>query len=269
MAAIALVANDVAALKRQLHHTLPDEKSSHLCEAIAAAIGFNTYAALLARLKASDVRERSDAEVRLLDDQVFDSRLAQLNPDNQPGWWSHPTEGMSFDELGCEALIQTLAPSQHEDIQFDTARKRAWRVLMVSAVNAGLKQGLFTLMPGGNKWPGATNDPSTYSHHRFEYSLSPTLRVGVGMTDIGFEELSLSVVVNPTKRCYERLAEGSKDYLDLDDGDATAFGWLERQRGAWLQSSPAVFHSRRLLLDQLAAIEVRPAGFGDRGRVVY
>jgi hypothetical protein len=35
----------------------------------------------------------------------------------------------------------------------DSIRRRAWRNLMISAINAGLEQNLFTLVPDDNRWP--------------------------------------------------------------------------------------------------------------------
>jgi hypothetical protein len=42
-------------------------------------------------------------------------------------------------------------------------------------------------------------------------------------------------------------------------------GW---QRGAWMQSSDDSFNCRKVLLGELAALQVEPMGYGDRGRVI-
>lgn len=51
-------------------------------------------------------------------------------------------------------------------------------------------------------------------------------------------------------------------------GEAFAAGWLERERGAWIQSPTSSFAFRRTLVQELAALTVRAMGFGDRGRVI-
>jgi hypothetical protein len=51
---ISITKNAVDALKRELYRRLPDIKSSHRCEAMARGLGFNSYAALLAKAKASE-----------------------------------------------------------------------------------------------------------------------------------------------------------------------------------------------------------------------
>jgi hypothetical protein len=37
---------------------------------------------------------------------------------------------------------------------YKSPRTRAWRNLMVAAINAGLEQGHFGLTPDDNRWPG-------------------------------------------------------------------------------------------------------------------
>jgi hypothetical protein len=54
----------------------------------------------------------------------------------------------------------------------------------------------------------------------------------------------------------------------FDAGDAFGTTWVERERGAWMQSSDSSFNCRKALLDQLAALQVEPQGYGDRGRVI-
>ena len=48
-------------------------------------------------------------------------------------------------------LISTMPDSAY-DIEYTSARKRAWRNLMVCAINAGLTQKLFSLRPGDNRF---------------------------------------------------------------------------------------------------------------------
>lgn len=266
MAAIALYQPDIRALKSCLLTLLPDEKSSHLSEALARALHFNSHAALLAHVESRPVVDKSDTEVRLLDDVAFDQRMVELNPANSPGWWSHPMDGNTFDliALDCPAVVQTWAPRVDQTIEFHSPRKKAWRTLMVSAINAGLQQGRFTLHALGNRWPGSTNDYVGCQPDRYEFELMPGLRAVVGVSDINCGELSLTVAVNPTPSCYARLARGSVFIgLDRRSAQALAQGWLERAQGAWLQYSPEAFICRRVLSQTLASVDVRPQGFGD------
>ena len=54
----------------------------------------------------------------------------------------------------------------------------------------------------------------------------------------------------------------------FDAGDAFGTTWVERERGAWMQSSDSSFNCRKSLLDQLASMRVEPHGYRDRGRVI-
>ena len=54
----------------------------------------------------------------------------------------------------------------------------------------------------------------------------------------------------------------------FDAGDAFAAGWLERERGLWLQFSPERFNCRRAMVEMLASLDIQPAGYGDRGKVM-
>ena len=96
---------------------------------------------------------------------------------------------------------------------------------------------------------------------RFEIAGLPAM---AWFSDAGFGELNVGVAVKPTEYTlrHHRGGEG------FAFGDAVADGWLERERGAWLQSSITLFACRRDLEARLAAVDVRPLCFGDRGRVI-
>lgn len=135
-------------------------------------------------------------------------------------------------------------------------RKAAWRNLMVAAINAGLDQGLFGLDPEDNRF----EDNVTF---RFSFDGLPAI---AHIRDISFGELAVHVAVNPTDRAEEWIEAHNSGFLA---GDAFASGWLEREKGRWLQvSENPVGCVRAALLDRIVATRVEPKGFADTGRVM-
>ncbi len=61
MAVLRLTPANLVFMKRSLRKAYPDVKSSHLTEALAAAVGSKTHAALIIRLEAQEVVARIDA----------------------------------------------------------------------------------------------------------------------------------------------------------------------------------------------------------------
>lgn len=86
MAAIALSVQSLRSLKNALQDRFPTIKSSHMSEALASALGFRTYAALLAK-----VTERIPATLHPLVEERFVERLNRLG---YPG-----IQAFSFDEF--------------------------------------------------------------------------------------------------------------------------------------------------------------------------
>jgi hypothetical protein len=76
MAVIVLSRRNVAALKVSLLQTFPEVRSSHADEALAAGIGFRTYAALLAALKAQGSGSRVNV---FLSEEMVGKRLKELS----------------------------------------------------------------------------------------------------------------------------------------------------------------------------------------------
>lgn len=109
-------------------------------------------------------------------------------------------------------------------------------------------------------------DPEGSGHRdegcMFEFILPNGLPAKGYVGDAGFGELSIHAAVNPRGNWVRTLNAG------FDAGDATAQGWLERERGAWLQSSQEMLTCRRALGKSLAELNAVPKGFGDRGRVI-
>lgn len=250
MASIPLAESALASLKKSLRTEYPEIKSSHLTEAIAAALGRKSHAALLADLSKPD-----SPGYDLLVDEDFDKRLQEF------GYPADQEFSFEWLDKSVPELISTVPPSAF-DIEYRSERERAWRNLMVCAINEGLRLKLFTLHHENYNW-----EPQENAHHRrdgrvFDFALPNGLPARGYVGDAGFGELSIHVAVNPIGDWVKAWNAG------FTAGDAFAAGWLEREKGAWLQSSTAQFNCRKPLLKSLASIEVRPRGFGDRGRVI-
>ena len=246
MAAIAVSEPCVAAVKKALVKNRPDVRSSHLSEALAQALRRRTHAAL----RTDMARYREDPPIELLDDQRFEHRLAEMG--------YPPESGFRFERLDAPGLIPTVDPRGGK-IMYRSERARAWRNMMVCAINAALGQKLFSLVPNDNRWPGAKNREEGAL---FDFAMPNGLPARAYVDDAGYAELSIHVAVNP-KGDWVRTGNGG-----FTAGDAFARSWLERQRGAWLQTGMSGFKCRRALVKTLASIAVEPHGYGDRGHVI-
>lgn len=251
--AIALSEPSLAALKKSLRKYLPDVRSSHLTEAMAAALGFRTHASLITTLPP----QASDPSIQLLDNERFEARLRdfgyQLADDDFRFEWL----------LDCKALIETM-PDSGYDIEYRSQRDQAWRNLMVLTINEGIRQKLFSLRTDDNRWPGV--EPGSYGHrgtgHVFGFNLPDGKPAKGYVSDAGFGELNIHAAVFPKEDLVRTMDSG------FYAGDAFARGWLERERGAWLQSSQEFLNCRKWLIGDLLNMDVKPIGFGDRGRVI-
>jgi len=133
----------------------------------------------------------------------------------------------------------------------------AWRNMMVAGINAGLEQGMFGLSPEDNRWDG---DEAVY---RFAFDDLPAIAC---VRDIGYGELSVHVAIEPTERAERHIRAYNAGFVA---GEAFASGWLERESGAWLQTSRSPTGSiRNALLDRVADAPLTPLGYADRGRVM-
>jgi hypothetical protein len=196
MTAIALTESSLLNAKRALSAGLPTEKSSHLTEALAAACGYQTHAALLAALRGGN---EADPDFVLLDDASFVRRLSQL------------TGGADVRKNGFAGFERLEYPSRHEivrtqskrwkGIRFKSTRGRAWRNAMVAAINAGISQRLFSVRPGDNRWPGAseTSDHKPREPHAYRFMIGDIPAVA-SVSDAGWDELSIHVALWPTAR---------------------------------------------------------------------
>ena len=257
MPCILLTEPAIAAVKAELlreYSELDEVKSSHLSEALARALGFKTHASLLAAVRDPLRKPAAEDDYRLLNYEAFRRRLEELTG-------VADEEGWDQFELGSyPGLIQTY--DGREVVEYKSERTRAWRNIMVAAVNAGLDAGLFTIRPNDNRWDGAGDRHALCrAHVTFEVAGLPAMAF---FSDAGMGELNVGIAVNPTA-----IAVRDKSAADnFSWGDAVALGWLERERGAWLQSSTSRFACRRALQMQLATLSVSPRCFGDYGRVI-
>ena len=94
MAAIPLNQASVATVKKELAKSRPDVRSSHLTEALAAALRRRTHASLRADL----ARYRDDPPIEHLNDELFQSRLKELGYQAEPRF--------SFEFLTAPCLIR-------------------------------------------------------------------------------------------------------------------------------------------------------------------
>lgn len=249
MAAIPLCEAPLAALKKSLLDEFPEIKSSHLSEAMAYCLGFRTYASL----KAALVGPERDRPFAILKAQRFIERLIQLGYENDPEFDFELLLGGLHSPQG----VVSTEPISAYDIQYKTSRQKAWRNLMVCAINAALDQALFTLRPNDNRFNASRGQGSL-----FDFTLPNGLPARGYVSDAGFDELNVHAAVNPDG---DWVRAGDAGFMA---GNAVALSWLERKNGVWLQSSYDRFHCRKGLLAQLAELKVDPHGYGDRGRVI-
>jgi hypothetical protein len=248
MAAVLLSEAPIAALKKALRAEFSDVKSSHLSEALAWSAGFRTHASLLAAMQGPE----DDRPFVLLDTARMLARLEQLGYPKDPEFDFE----LTIDAARPLGAVSTMPDSAYE-IVYTTARQRAWRNLMVCAVNAGLEQRLFTLRPGDNRFVDTDR-----SGVPFDFVLPNGLPARGWVADAGFQELSVHAAVHP------KATAANSRYAGFAAGDAFGTTWLERERGAWIQFSDGGFKCRRALLETLAQMKVEPAGYGDRGAII-
>lgn len=240
-------------IKNDLIIGFPDVKSSHLTEALAVALGFNTNAALQARLAAAG---NADPDILLLDESRFYGRLDAF------GYQIERDELVFFHLQDDKSVIDTT-PISSFDIEYASPESRAWRNLMVSAINAGIQQKLFTVKEDDNRWPGYNrNDPHNSPAFAYDFTIAG-MPARAEVRDNSYGELAIHTAVLPTGKFL-----GSGPILKPLAGAAEAASWLERRSGAWLMSAVDQFASRKDLIEVLASVDVEPLCYGDRGRVI-
>ena len=255
---VTLTSENVQTVKRALRAHFPQLQSAHLTEALAAAFGKRTHAALLADLAGAS----SDKRFVALDESAFADRLKTLSGHS----FTSPKKGGLFHALaypeGAEPIL-TWSPD-FDRPSFKTQRQQAWRAMMVAAINAGVERGLFSMTAGDDRWPSADpKDP--WSRNRYDYPFKVgDIPAVASVENGGFGELRVFVVFWPTPNSSEWLHAVGDHFLA---GDAHADGWLERRDGAYLQVSsgkPSI-RCRQARLATVVAIKIEPICYADRG----
>jgi hypothetical protein len=251
MASISLTLNDIKQAKNALISSLPGIPSSHLSEALAAAIGERTHASLLSRIN----NGTDNPEITFLKDEQFVLRLQKLG--YQIRW-------PGFDGIKSKSIIITNPPGA-DKLFYNSARNKAWRNMLVAGINAGVEQNLFSVRAGDNRWPGYSPNQNTNPSYTYEFFFQKSIPAIANVRDIGWDELSIHVALWPTERAKEFIQAG---FSKFHSGKASAEGWLERKTGAWLQKSNGrpIFSCRKDKLPLIANANITPLGFGDRGK---
>jgi hypothetical protein len=253
MTALVVTRESLRVVKNDLIIGFPDVKSSHLTEALAFALGFRTSAALQARLAEIG---NGDPDILLLEDSRFYNRLDAFEYQIEP-------DELVFFHLQDDKSILDTTPISSFDIEYTAPKSLAWRNLMVSAINAGILQKLFAVKEDDNRWPGFdVNDPHNSPAFEYDFTIAG-MPARAEVRDNSYGELAIHAAVRPTGKFL-----GSGPILKPLAGAAEAAGWLERRSGAWLMSAVDQFASRGGLIEQLASLDVKPLGYGDRGRVI-
>jgi hypothetical protein len=263
MTALVLTSDNHRALKRALIRALPRCGSSHLSEALASALGFGSNAALLVRVE--QMTCEAFPEFALLDESAFKKRLADLGYDVD-----RIIEPKMFNKIGMSedgSILVKTEPSSAAKIKYRAMRHRAWRNIMVAAINAALEQKLLSLKPGDNRWPGASRKDTRglTEGYVFRFIFGNSIPAVGYIGDAGFDEISIHAALWPTEEGEHRVAAYN---VGFRAGEAFAQGWLERLKGAWLQSSNTLFSCRKARVTMIAETSVVPRGFGDRGHVI-
>ena len=255
MAAIAVSETHINTIKKALRDEFLDEKSFHLSEALAAALGYRTHAALLADLP----KLAEDPPIVLLSTEVFVSRLQELG---------YPRDDeFDFDYMDNRPEVIRTFSLSFDHVEYESARGIAWRNIVVSAINEGIRTKAFSLRKDDNRWQGARSvHPTKGPDYRVDdpgvwlsFKLPNGLPAQAKFRDIGWGELEILVAVNPAG---DRFKQGSTGF---DAGEAFAQGWLARENGTYMNTATNLFNCRKSLVDALAALEAEPLGYGDKG----
>lgn len=227
----------------------PQVSSSHISEAIAASVGFRTYAALRAALAG-----RTTVETPKPSNAKLIQRLKQL------GYSALPDDM----HLVLEFAHSYTPFRNHSLTRKRGVRRQAWRNLVVAAVNAGLEQRVFGLAPGQNLWPGGAAKTGAFSDGgSYRFMLTSGLPAVVAVNSMGADELTIEVVLNP------KLPETDPgEVYGLSGGDAVAHCWVERRLGAWIQDAWVGFACKRNTQAQLLEMAIEPHGYSDLGSFI-
>ena len=146
-------------------------------------------------------------------------------------------------------------------------RQRAYKTLLVAAVNAGIQNGSIDL--------DSTDD---FEPVEFTFVLPNGVLCVTCIEGDRFGEITIDVWVNPDRllapapdrsECYVfRTGMVGKRNVGCC---ATAHGWLERKAGKWIQDtgggvSTSVFQITNAMKARISELDVEPLGFEVKGR---
>jgi hypothetical protein len=126
-------------------------------------------------------------------------------------------------------------------------RSMARQNLLVASVNAAIEQGLITL----------ECEPVMEAAFEFDIGGYPAL---ASIDDAGFDEVAIKAIVCPTK-LGRKFVHCAVLHEWRRFGEATAFAWLERRTGKYLQSG-VNYHGTRAVTERLSKFTIMPLGFG-------
>ena len=234
-------------LKKQAERRLKGVRSAHMSEAVAAALGFRTHAALR-----SSLAGRKSTEASKPSNRRAIERLHQLG--------YNPSEDLRL----LPELDRSYSPFSTFPLNSNRGvRWCGWRNLMIAAINAGMEQGLFGLSPGEDWWAGADPQNNGGVEGQYRFTFDGDLPAVVSVSAVAGDELSIHVLLAPRNDQVEaHLSAG------LEDGAAFAQGWLERRLGAWLMDGGEAYSCKRALQARLAAVDVKPLGYADQGSFI-
>jgi hypothetical protein len=264
MTAIVLSNQNIKTVKRALREWFPEIISSHLTEAFAAALGFRNQAALRASLQGID---KSFPNVLLINEHLFVTRLKELG--NNFTWDDKHDLFYALPEIPYGEVLLKTETSTSGDVQYKSTRNLAWRNMMVAAINAGVKRKLFSVLPGDNRWPGFSPENSSTGDGQesiYRFTFGTDIPAIASVHDIGSDELSFHVALWPTEDAERWIRAANSGKLA---GKAFASGWLERQNGAYLQSSTDELYCQKAITKLVANTVTQPLCFGDRGKVIF
>jgi hypothetical protein len=147
-------------------------------------------------------------------------------------------------------------------------RAKAWRNLMVAAINDGLANGVFDLAGNGPDWRDEEErhrklPPDQSPQSTFDLAGRPVI---ARFDNCSFDEVWVNVIVTPTERGRDGIACGFYRWAAAGDGAAFASGWFERRTGKYLMNGSSLFYCRRDLTPRLAALKIEPQGYRDHGK---
>ena len=265
-----LTRDAVDALKRAVSACLRPHGfgSSHLTEAIAAAMDFNTAIAMQNFAARADAKGR---DFRMLSDERFLGRLTRFGYSQEQLAAASGLLERLFAPDGDvapaalpyrERCLNQLTPSSSK--LFSDPELLAWRNLMVLAINEALKRGVITLENGERGGAGF-------------FVFAPPPGIGryawVWMRDTGYGELAVRVDLDMgrSQRTPDLVTRPSPFTTDLDlkktGARASVFGWLERSAGKWLRrTTPGgkAFQDKDVVRALTLGLEVKPQGYFDR-----